>query len=218
MSDASLATKASYSAVAIATNLVDLRGVEADAEAEPPRLERHEADARLDVDADDLLGGLRRHLLDVHAARRARHHQRLARRAIQHEAQVHLAGDLHARFNQDPLHQAARFAGLARDEGHADHLARERLGFVPRLGELHAAALAAAARVDLRLDDDQAAAKAAGDLARFDRRERHFPARHGNAVTREDRFGLVLVNSHLSGPLFLVPGSWFLAWSLFLRH
>ena len=70
---------------------------------------------------------------------------------------------------------------------------RERLGFVPRLGELHAAALAAAARVNLRLDDDRAATKAAGDLAGFDRRERHLASRHGHAVTRQDRLRLVLV-------------------------
>ena len=170
--------------------------MEADAEAEPPRLERDEANARLDIDADDLLGGVRRHLFDVHPARGARHHQGLTGGAIQDEAQVHLAGNCDARFNQHPLHQAARFAGLSRDEGHADHLARKRLGFVPRLGELHAAALAAAARVDLRLDDDRAATKAAGDLAGFDRRERHLSSRHGNPVTREDRFRLVFVYSH----------------------
>ena len=53
-----------------------------------------------------------------------------------------------------------------RDERHADHVARELLGFVGRLGELDAAALAAAAGVNLRLDDDDAAAEAPGDRRR----------------------------------------------------
>ena len=65
-------------------------------EPELPRLERHEADARLDVDRDDLLGRLRRHFLDVHAAGGARHHHRLARGAIEHDAQIELARHLQA--------------------------------------------------------------------------------------------------------------------------
>ena len=47
---------------------------------------------------------------------------------------------------------------------------RERLGLVGRLRELDAAALAAAAGVDLRLDDDDAAAEALGDRRRPRRR------------------------------------------------
>ena len=62
--------------------------------------------------------------------------------------------------------------------------------------ELDAAALAAAAGVNLRLDDDDAAAEAAGDVAGFAGVERDFAARHGHAVAREDRFGLILVNFH----------------------
>ena len=57
-----------------------------------------------------------------------------------------------------------------RDERHADHLLRELLGLVGRLRQLDAAALAAAAGVDLRLDDDDAAAETPGDLAGFGRR------------------------------------------------
>ena len=48
--------------------------------------------------------------------------------------------------------------------------ARERLGLVGRLRELDAAAFAAAAGVDLRLDDDDAAAEASRDVAGFGRR------------------------------------------------
>ena len=73
---------------------------------------------------------------------------------------------------------------------------RELLGLVGRLGELDAAALAAAAGVDLRLDDDDAAAEAAGDVAGFGGVERDLAARHGHAVAREDGFGLILVDFH----------------------
>ena len=64
------------------------------------------------------------------------------------------------------------------------------------LRQLDAAALAAAAGVDLRLDDDDAAAEAAGDLAGFGGVEGDFAARHRHAVPREDGFGLILVDFH----------------------
>ena len=76
-------------------------------------------------------------------------------------------------------------AGLVRDQRHADHLLRELLGFVGRPGELDAAALAAAAGVNLRLDDGHVAAEAPGGVDRFGRRERHLAARDGNAEARE---------------------------------
>ena len=67
-------------------------------------------------------------------------------------------------------HQLALRSGLVRHERHADHVARDALGLVGVLGELHAAALAAAAGVNLRLDDDGAAAEPLGDLAGLGRR------------------------------------------------
>ena len=56
---------------------------------------------------------------------------------------------------------------------------------VDGLGDLDAAALAAAAGMDLRLDDGNVAAEPPGDLAGFGWRERHFAARHGNPEARE---------------------------------
>ena len=82
------------------------------------------------------------------------------------------------------------------DEGHADHVARERAGLFVGPGQLDAAALSAAARVDLRLDDHDAAAQTAGDVAGFGGVERDLAARHGHAVARENGFGLVLVDFH----------------------
>ena len=64
------------------------------------------------------------------------------------------------------------------------------------LRELHAAALAPAAGMDLRLDDDGAAAETPGDLAGLVRRERDFTARNGHAIPVQDGLGLVFVNFH----------------------
>ncbi len=176
--------------------LVDLRAVEADRKADLPRLERHQPDARLDEDLDDLLRRRGGDLLDVHAAGSARHHHRLAGGAIEHEAQIQLARHLQTFLDEDTRHDAPFRAGLMRDERHAEHLAGDALGLVGRSRELHAAALAAAAGVNLRLDDDELAAEAACDLARLGAVERNFTARHGDAVARKDGFGLVLVDFH----------------------
>src|SRR6185436_12457443 len=80
--------------------LVDLRAVEADAEPELPRLEWHDADARLDVDLDDLLRRLFGDLFDVHAAGGAGHDHRLAGGAIEHDAQVEFARHLQPFLDQ----------------------------------------------------------------------------------------------------------------------
>ena len=68
-------------------------------------------------------------------------------------------------------------------------------GFVGVLGDLDAAAFAAAAGVDLRLDH-HAAAERFGRRFRFFRRERHLAARHRDVVLGQDGLGLILVNFH----------------------
>ena len=55
-----------------------------------------------------------------------------------------------------------------RDELHADHLRAIFSASLRRLGELDAAAFAAAAGMNLRLDDDDAGAETPRDLAGFD--------------------------------------------------
>ncbi len=86
-------------------------------------------------------------------------------------------------------------AGLVGHERHAEHLARDALGLVGALDQLDAAALAAAAGVDLRLDDDRAA-QAFGDFAGFGRVERHLALGNRHAVAREDGLGLIFVDFH----------------------
>ena len=106
-------------------------------------------------------------------------------RAVDQDAQIELALDLEPFLDEHAADLLALGAGLMRDQRHADHLLRELLGFVGRLGDLDAAALAAAAGVDLRLDDGDVAAEPLGGVDRFGRRERHLAARHGNAEARE---------------------------------
>src|SRR5829696_2808809 len=86
------------------------------------------------------------------------------------------------------------------DEGHAEHVAGDALGLVGGSRQLDAAALAAAASVDLRLDDDDLAAETTRNLTGLRGAEGHFTARHRDAVTREDGFALVLVDFHLGRP------------------
>ena len=110
---------------------------------------------------------LRGDFLDVHAAVGAGHDHRLAGRAIEHDAEIQLARHLQAFFDEHARDDAPFGTGLMRDERHADHLARELLGLLRRLRELDAAALAAAAGVNLRLDDDDVAAEAAAAARRL---------------------------------------------------
>ena len=108
-----------------------------------------------------------------------------AGRAIDEDAQIELALDLQPFLDEHAADLPALGAGLVRDQRHADHLLRELLGFVRRLRELDAAAFAAAAGVDLRLDDARCRRRGGARCRRLRRRERHLAARHGHAEARE---------------------------------
>ena len=81
--------------------LVGRARAEAHAERQLARLKRDDARARIDLLAQDLLGFLRRDLLDVHAAGGAGDDDRARRRAIDDDAQIELALDLEPFFDQD---------------------------------------------------------------------------------------------------------------------
>ena len=87
--------------------------------------------------------------------------------------------------------------GLMRDELHAEHLAGERAHLVDRAGELDAAALAASAGVDLRLDDPDRPAELLRGLDRLVDRERRNAARHRNAEAAKELLALVFVDLHV---------------------
>ena len=82
------------------------------------------------------------------------------------------------------------------DQLHPEQLAGDSLGLVGPLHDLDAAAFAAPAGVNLRLDDGHGAAETPGNRAGTSGAVCHFAARHRHAVFRENRLALVFVNLH----------------------
>jgi len=122
-------------------------------------------------------------------------------------AQIQFALDVQTLFDQQTLHNAAGRTGLRRDKRHAQHFGGEFAGFGRRFRELHAAAFAAAAGVDLGFDDHYLRAQALGRGASGLGRRDHFAARRGDAEAAQDFFGLIFVNLHrpsVSARLFVV--------------
>ncbi len=90
--------------------------------------------------------------------------------------------------------------GLMRDQLHAQHLVGEIGSFFRRLGDLHAAAFAAASGMNLRFHDDAGGAiaeQSARRVMRLFAALHHLSSRHGNAVLRQDGLSLVLMYFHI---------------------
>src|SRR6185369_16192057 len=155
-----------------------------------------EARERVDEDADDLLRRLVRDLLDVHAAFARAHHCDLLRRAVGEDGEVVLLLDVGAFLDQEAPHLLPLRPGLVGDELHAEDLAGELRHLGLRARELDAAALAATAGVDLRLDDPDGAAELLRRLGRFADTECGIAARHGDAESGKDLLALVFVDLH----------------------
>ena len=96
------------------------------------------------------LGALDGELLDLHAALVGRHGQEGAVGAVEQVGDVVLLLDVRARVDEDAVHRVTL-------DVHAEDLLGVGLGVVGGLGHLDAAGLAAAADLDLRLDDGDAA-------------------------------------------------------------
>src|SRR5207248_6897058 len=130
-----------------------LLGRAGDAGAVDPRARRprREALERIDVQSHERLRALLGDLLDLDPAPGREHEERLLRAAIEGDREVVLLGDVRGLLDPD----------LA-DDVAADVEPEDPLGLLLRVGwvlrELDAAGLATAARQDLRLDDDRAAA------------------------------------------------------------
>ena len=77
---------------------------------------------------------------------------------VEHDAEIEFPRDGQGFFDQQALDLLAFGAGLVRDQLHAQHLVGDLGGVLGRLGNLHAAALAASAGVDLRFDYDSGGA------------------------------------------------------------
>jgi hypothetical protein len=81
-----------------------------------------EADGGVDGLAEDLLRGVGGDLLDVHAALGGGHDGGAAGDAVEGDAEVELAGDVHALLDEQALDLLALGAGLDGDQGGAEHL------------------------------------------------------------------------------------------------
>ncbi len=138
----------------------------------------------IDRDAGERLGALDRELFDLHAALDAAERQVRAVRAVQQHREVVLLVDAGTRGDHDAL-----------DDVTLDVEAEDRLrGFVRLvgvLGDLDAAGLAAAAGLDLRLDDDDAA-ELLGRRPHLLRRVRDDAGEHRHLVLLEEVTCLVL--------------------------
>jgi hypothetical protein len=148
------------------------------------------------VDGDDLLGRGVGHFLDVHAAFARRDERDLLRRAVGHGRNVVFLVDVGTVLDVEATDLLAFGAGLVRLELHAQDLAGDALDVLDGLGDLDAAALAAAARVDLGLDDPDRAAELLGGLDRLLDRVGRNAARHGHAELGKNFLALVLVDLH----------------------
>ena len=85
-----------------------------------------------------------------------------------------------------------------RDQRHAQHARRFLAHVVDRFDDLHAAALAAAAGVDLRLHHPDRTTEFLGRRHRFIDGESRNAAGHGHAEAAQHVFGLVFVDVHES--------------------
>ncbi len=86
--------------------------------------------------AQNRFGMLLRDFFDFHAARGAGHEHRRAHRAVHEHAEVKLALDVEAFFDQQAADDAAFRAGLRRDELHAQDAFGERRRFVGGLARV----------------------------------------------------------------------------------
>jgi hypothetical protein len=186
--------------------LAHRRALELEAECELTRVVAREADGRIDHDLEDLLRVRLGDLFDVDAAGGRRDGRDAARLAIDEHREVELARalEVQALLDVEAVDLLALGARLLRHERRAE----EGLGPLLRQGralrDLHAAGLAAAARVDLRLHDDDLVAglrdQLLGRRARLFRAERGDALRVRHAVARVDLLALVLVDVHRRSP------------------
>ena len=102
------------------------------------------------MEPDERVGVLLGDLLDLDAALRREHEERLLRAAVERDREVVLLRDVGRLLDPERADDVAV-------DVEAEDVLRLRLGVVGLVGELDAAGLAAAAGQHLRLDDDRAA-------------------------------------------------------------
>ncbi len=167
-------------------------------------LKAEQAGVGVKVLAEDELGRLGGYFLDVHAAFAGDHQHRQRRGPIDDDAQVQLAGNVAALFDQHLVDLLASRTGLNCHQVVAQQGSGDFLGFGGAfdqfdpvlLGFFLDGALAASAGVDLCLDDRDRAAELRVGGSRFVGRARHDAARHGDMGVAKELLGLIFVDFH----------------------
>ena len=176
--------------------LRNLGPVETERERELARLEPAQADAGIDELFEDAIRCFFGNLLDLHATVGARHHHRPFAGSVDDETEIQLPLDLEPLLDQHTAHLLTRRSGLMGHERHAQDLGGRLSRFLRALDDFDAATLAAAPRVDLRLDDGNAIAEPSGHGLRLLRRTDHLPLRHRHTVPGKNGLRLILVDFH----------------------
>src|ERR1700722_9651333 len=137
-----------------------------------------------------------RHFLDVHAAFRRNDEGDAAGRAIDERRQIEFARDRRAVFDVETVHNASVRAGLVRNERHAQHALGFFANVIDRTDDFHAAALAAAARMNLGLHHPDGTAQLLGRGHRLIDGKGGKAAWHRYAKSAQDFFGLIFMDVH----------------------
>src|SRR6185312_15008747 len=134
--------------------------------------------------------------LDFHAALRRRDDAHPLLAPVQHESQIDFALDGGRFLDVDAVHDLPGGAGLVRDEPPAQQLSGRQAHFMFAGAQLHAAGLAAGARMDLCLHDPPGAADLLGAKHGLFGRVGHAAARDRHAEVREQLLGLIFMDIH----------------------
>ena len=165
------------------------------------RLERQQTDGRVDVLLENLVRHLSGDLLNLHAALLRAHHDDTRRLAVNDKREIVFLLDGRSGLDEQAVDALTGRARLMRDEDLAEELLRRFLDGFKRVDDLDASRLAAAARMDLRLDDDDIRAELSRILHGLLNRERRLARRDIDAVRAQDSLALIFVNIHMLSPI-----------------
>ncbi len=168
-----------------------------------------QADRRLDDQGVDLFRAVGSDFFDVHAAFARGHQRDLLRNTVHHQRNVQFLLDVGAFFDQQAVDLLAFRAGLVLVDGAGSlhpvaALALHAVALYAALGARSlrqhiapiAAALAAATRMNLSLDDPHRAAERFCGLQGLVNRERGDAARNRHIVFAQDFLALILMDIH----------------------
>ena len=155
-----------------------------------------DARRRINIEAQNLFRRLLRHFLDVHAAFGGNDEGDARGGAVNQNGKVEFAVDGGTFLDIEAVHFLAVGTRLVRHERRPEKPLCFLLDVFNRLHDLDATRLAAAARMDLRLDDPDRPAEFVRFRNRLFRCERRMSARYRHAILRKHGLGLVFVNIH----------------------